>query len=920
MNQTFFITENIRRLRLSELPLSGELVSLLRSVPIYTLGELAGISLRDFQRMSDRGTALFLEIGRLIERARRGGFATALQHQQGATQGLGRSRVRSHPRQRVDTKRRKQNRGLGNTAIVGSQLDETIFIPQEARGRPLGTFTVSVRLRHIFEFKKLRLAGDLHGFTYLEFLETRNCGKKTADELQQLVAVIQHAHDAKPTASCSDDHVQTAQPAIAGDSFIVAARLHNMSVSDLPLSVRLEGVLQRKKVQRLGDLHCMSVFDFRATKNCGRKTVSEVIRLIERATAGEFSSSPEATWDPAELVRRLDALVADLPVRNREILILRLGGSSAEMPTLEEVGAQYSLTRERVRQIVDRSLERIRKQGGPRLQNQIEYIERVCCERIHPFTPDLLKQWLGVQAVGNHSLAFYVRMISELKPTIPAWPEGQNVSSSRKGRSGEIESALEIALCAGFQTVPLPQALTQVQASRGLGKAGAAEFLAVLQHARRFKVEFPQPDAPVVRLARRSALDASRAVLQASDAPLTPEEILVRAHALVGPDAARWNPRTLGNALVEEKGFFLLGPRSYGLRQHFAVAQEIWPQIRADFRALLERENRPISSAEVVNFRKFDWAGQTNTYELACILREDDRLIDLGKFLFALTEWGIEEREYIKDLIPKVLEKAARPLTGTEVLDRLQQLRSVSPTCIASALRKNPAIRDYGFGHYGLKTWGDSVKSNVVADTGLVQRVIRRATPPLTFARLAEILDTPATGDLADRLWQTCVALRDILRIPDEHTPETRLIHQSCRLERALVATAREVNRPLPLYEFQWELNERFGPLFASKPSEELRRALEQSQLFLRNADDEFILDVHLDQLGLDADAIRRACAEILSESKEIVGCEDLLERLEADGKVWEELSPDILASLLRDDTAFQEVGRDRFRVTTCKH
>ena len=80
------------------------------------------------------------------------------------------------------------------------------------------------------------------------------------------------------------------------------------------------------------------------------------------------------------------------------------------------------------------------------------------------------------------------------------------------------------------------------------------------------------------------------------------------------------------------------------------------------------------------------------------------------------------------------------------------------------------------------------------------------------------------------------------------------------------------------------------------------------------------LVDVHLDQLGLDGDAIRRACAEILSESKEIVGCEDLLERLEADGKTWEELSPDILASLLRDDAAFQEVGRDRFRVKTCKH
>src|SRR5439155_4373271 len=264
-----------------------------------------------------------------------------------------------------------------------------------------------------------------------------------------------------------------------------------------------------------------------------------------------------------------------------------------------------------------------------------------------------------------------------------------------------------------------------------------------------------------------------------------------------------------------------------------------------DFRELLKQQNRPVSTAEVVNFRRFNWAERTNAYELACIVLGDDRLIDLGKFLFALAEWGIEEREYVKDLIPKVLQKVGRPLTGTEVLARLQQLRSVSPTSIASSLRKHPEVRDYGFGHYGLKSWGDSVRAKIVTDAALVQRVIRRAVPPLTFARLCEILDVPSAGELADELWHTCSALPDVLRIPDERSNPSRLIHRWCRLERALVATAREVNRPLPLYEFQWELNERFGPLFATKSLNEFRRGLEQSPMFLRDAAGEFILDIH---------------------------------------------------------------------------
>jgi hypothetical protein len=90
--------------------------------------------------------------------------------------------------------------------------------------------------------------------------------------------------------------------------------------------------------------------------------------------------------------------------------------------------------------------------------------------------------------------------------------------------------------------------------------------------------------------------------------------------------------------------------------------------------------------------------------------------------------------------------------------------------------------------------------------------------------------------------------------------------------------------------------------------------------VFLRNASGEFILDTNLEQLGLDAAAIRAACSDILSRTNEIVGCEDLLERFEADGKPLENLSADILASLLRDDASFQEVGHDRFRAKTCRH
>src|ERR1035441_2893107 len=88
----------------------------------------------------------------------------------------------------------------GHPAILDSPHDETIFIPLEARGTALDTFPVSARLQHVFGVKRFKLASDLHGLPFSEVVEWRNCGKKTLDELRQLVHAIQHEHRATAAA------------------------------------------------------------------------------------------------------------------------------------------------------------------------------------------------------------------------------------------------------------------------------------------------------------------------------------------------------------------------------------------------------------------------------------------------------------------------------------------------------------------------------------------------------------------------------------------------------------------------------------------------------------------------------------------------------------------------------------------------
>jgi len=55
------------------------------------------------------------------------------------------------------------------------------------------------------------------------------------------------------------------------------------------------------------------------------------------------------------------SLVDPLPARSRDVVVQRFGLDGAEAQTLESIGQQYGITRERVRQIVNQAIKKIRK-------------------------------------------------------------------------------------------------------------------------------------------------------------------------------------------------------------------------------------------------------------------------------------------------------------------------------------------------------------------------------------------------------------------------------------------------------------------------------------------------------------------------------------------------------------------------------
>jgi hypothetical protein len=206
-------------------------------------------------------------------------------------------------------------------------------------------------------------------------------------------------------------------PSHSPRAFSVPESVRALDPFELPLSTRLEAALRRHGVLHLGDLHARPQSDLRAVGNCGAGTLAELVHLIKRAAGGEFSAPAAAARKPADLVHLLDALVAKLPARNRAILRLRLGAESGDKHTLAETGQAYGLTRERVRQVIEICVERIRRSGSLRLKFHLSQLEARCRKAGQPLSSGLLGQWLGASSASlRSSLDYYVRLLVLLHP------------------------------------------------------------------------------------------------------------------------------------------------------------------------------------------------------------------------------------------------------------------------------------------------------------------------------------------------------------------------------------------------------------------------------------------------------------------------------------------------------------------------
>ncbi len=764
---------------------------------------------------------------------------------------------------------------------------------------------------------------DLEGKSYWDIKTTRNCGEKTLAELASIIEQLQSLDSSAQIISQTATEKQVLQNlalTLLTEKIYIPEQMRGLSLKQLPLSVRLANTLKSMNFRLLGDLQGIEFNEFNELRNCGNKTIKELKQLIEKAQNGELSEldSAKEIFDIlpheasfADLLNFIENFLIMLPNKERDILLFRFGGIDNKALTLEEVGSKYNLTRERIRQIQSRTLKILKDRIGDDI---LQKITHDCLTSVYPFTPQLLLHWTGEAVKIQYPPAFYVRLLAEISPEIPALA-GENCKASQiSPRWREIRRATKdfLQLNAG-QNFSLIEIFKQIKKSAYFVNLSEKEFIEAVQSDSALDLNFDKPNEPIIKPNKTKTTAWVLQVLSRAENPLLPEEIIQRGKEIFG-ESIGISPFSLANILDYTDGFYLLDRRRFGLRKHFRLPEDRWNQLRNDFYNLLQQHKRPFSTTEVVGNEMFDWATQTNSTEAAQILREDERFADLHRFHFALAEWEIEERGYLRDLLIEILDRTGHPLTGMEILEQMQKVRSVAPTSLPTILSQNENVRNVGAGFYGLKKWGNKIQNYLVSSRKFVNRAISRCKPPLTFGDLCRKLEIAETGMLADKLWRTLQSLPKVRLKPNKQSPDTYLAHEKWRFEKAIQAVLEQAVRPLSIYEIQWELERIFGKTFDEKGLDAIKNCLLNNSLFVRNPAGEFLLNSQIEQHEFDGDLIRQECSEILSEGKGVLSADDLLEKLEAEDFEMKNISSEMLAALLRGDENFEEIGTNLFR------
>lgn len=292
-----------------------------------------------------------------------------------------------------------------------------------------------------------------------------------------------------------------------------------------------------------------------------------------------------------------DRLLGALDARSRDVVIRRFGLGKEERETLESIGKEYGITRERVRQIeahTKKTLAGLREQ----VRGVIDLFQQVFETHGGVMAESHVVETLRANA---NVVRFYLHMLPEYDYVTENelfQPHWRHAKLARPEIDKIVKAAREILV---KKQVPIEETeFIELLRTRvgGMTKAPVAFVVAALTASRDVKRTVFQTWglSAWAEVSPRGVGDKAFAVLRRANKPAHFREIA----AMINDarfDHKQANPQTVHNELIKDERFVLVGRGLYGLREWGYI-----PGTVADvLETILKKSSHPLTRDELVD-------------------------------------------------------------------------------------------------------------------------------------------------------------------------------------------------------------------------------------------------------------------------------------------------------------------------------
>jgi hypothetical protein len=326
------------------------------------------------------------------------------------------------------------------------------------------------------------------------------------------------------------------------------------------------------------------------------------------------------SFDPEAII---EEILSSLKEREKQILMKRYGLKANEIKTLASIGAEHSLTRERVRQIEKDIIKAMRKTGRSHatLNMVREMLLNTLNEHGKVMAEETLLKVMGVKSEGDRNAIIFILHLME-----------------------EIDSYLHENYKKCWATVVF---------NKELLSGFTEEVHKLLENEGK-----PIQEAALIESLKQTEF------YKANEQELT-EKVLVNfldlAEKVEKNVFGHWGLTSWKQIVpkdVGDKAYLVL--KQHGKPEHYSVI------------------------TDMINAAKFD--GRTAYKETVHNeLIKDNRFILIGRGIYALNEWGYKAG-VVSDVIKEILQEAGKPLSKEKIIEEVLKRRHVKKNTILVGL------------------------------------------------------------------------------------------------------------------------------------------------------------------------------------------------------------------------------------------